>query len=70
MQDGLTYTQYWSKMAPIRFPGGFYKYSNTKNFPGSTKMSGTLITLYPGGVRELHWHTEIEWAIVLNGTCR
>ncbi|BDA49975.1 Oxalate decarboxylase OxdD [Coccomyxa sp. Obi] len=57
-------------MEPIKFPGGTYKYSNIQNFPGSAKMSGTLITLYPGGLRELHWHTEIEWAIVLNGTCR
>lgn len=57
-------------MEPMNFPGGYYKYSNIQNFPGSAKMSGNLITLYPGGLRELHWHTEIEWAIVLNGTCR
>jgi oxalate decarboxylase len=65
-----SYTQQWSKVDATKFPGGTYKFSNVKNFPASSKMSATLITLYPGGLRELHWHEEVEWAFVLNGTCR
>jgi oxalate decarboxylase len=53
-----------------KFPGGTFKYSNIQNFPGSSNMSATIVSLYPGGVRELHWHNEVEWAMVLNGTCR
>jgi oxalate decarboxylase len=26
--------------------------------------------LGPGGVRELHWHQQAEWAVVTDGTCR
>ena len=26
--------------------------------------------LTAGGVRELHWHVEAEWAIMLNGSAR
>ena len=49
---------------------GTYKSSNLQNFPGSASVSGALITLHPGGLREQHWHSPNEWATVLNGTCR
>jgi Cupin len=26
--------------------------------------------LTPGGIRELHWHKEAEWAYVIAGSCR
>jgi oxalate decarboxylase len=26
--------------------------------------------LKPGGIRELHWHKESEWAYVIKGSCR
>ncbi len=51
------------------FPGGLYKSSTSANIPSAT-VSGALITLKPGGMRELHWHQPNEWALVLNGTCR
>ncbi|KAK9917475.1 hypothetical protein WJX75_004774 [Coccomyxa subellipsoidea] len=65
-----TFIQRWSKLAPITYPGGTYKYSNIENFPGSPGISAALISLLPGGLRELHWHNTTEWAIVLSGTCR
>ena len=40
-----------------KYPGGLIKVSNVNNFPASTTMSASLVTLYPGGIRELHWHT-------------
>lgn len=51
------------------FPGGLYKSSTSANIPSAT-VSGALVTLKPGGMRELHWHQPNEWALVLNGTCR
>ena len=68
MQD--TFAQQWSDVPVRKFPGGSFKYSNTKNFQGSHSMSASLIKLDVGGVRGLHWHTEAEWAFVLSGTCR
>ncbi len=70
---GLTqeyYSQALSKVPEQKFPGGTFKYSNTRNFPGSTKISAALISLDVGGIRGLHWHNEAEWAYVLSGTCR
>ncbi|CAL8464787.1 g4322 [Coccomyxa elongata] len=64
------YAQKWSAMPSETFPGGTYKYSNIANFPGSPAISASLVTLVPGGLRELHWHNASEWAYVLNGTCR
>src|ERR1041385_2912314 len=33
-------------------------------------MAGVNMRLTAGGVRELHWHTANEWAIMLYGTAR
>jgi oxalate decarboxylase len=33
-------------------------------------MAGVEMRLTAGGVRELHWHVEGEWAIMLNGNAR
>ncbi|CAK0784366.1 hypothetical protein CVIRNUC_007570 [Coccomyxa viridis] len=67
---GDTFTQHWSDDPQRKFSGGSFKYSNTKNFPGSHSMSASLIKLDVGGIRGLHWHTEAEWAFVLSGVCR
>ena len=38
-------------------------------FAVSDAMSGALVHLYPGGMRQLHWHTNLdEWQFVINGT--
>ena len=39
-------------------------------YAGSDTMSATLFEIYPGGVREMHWHDVVEWAYVIKGTCR
>lgn len=41
------------------------------DFPISTSMSATLITLAPGDVREPHWHPNSdEWLFVMEGVVR
>ncbi len=70
VSDSPVYMQQWSKVEPLTYPGGTYKYSNVQNFPGAAGITAALITLFPGGLRELHWHNTTEWAIVLNGSCR
>ena len=40
-------------------------------FPVSTGLAGVLMSLKPGGLRELHWHANAaEWAYVISGRCR
>ena len=51
------YHQKLSELEPREYPGGLNIVSNVNNFPASTTMSASIVTLYPGGIRELHWHT-------------
>ena len=41
------------------------------DFPVSQAIAGVLMSLVPGGLRELHWHANAaEWAYVIKGQCR
>lgn len=51
--------------------GCWLKEANFRNFPASAGVSGGVISLAPGAVRELHWHAQAsEWAYVISGRCR
>ncbi|MEX3983848.1 cupin domain-containing protein [Paraburkholderia sp. EG287A] len=50
--------------------GGWAREVTTKAFPVSTDIAGVNMRLGPGGVRELHWHQQAEWAIMVSGDCR
>src|SRR5262249_26875154 len=41
---------------PRTFSGGDLRLVTVKEFPISTTMSGALMTLTPGGMRDPHWH--------------
>src|SRR5438067_139310 len=50
------------------FEGGSAKEAPVAEFPVSEKLAGVLMQLAPGGLRELHWHTNAaEWAYVIGG---
>jgi oxalate decarboxylase len=50
---------------------GWAKEATVAEFPVSEKIAGVLMQLAPGGLRELHWHSNAaEWAYVTAGTCR
>jgi oxalate decarboxylase len=58
---------------PERFAmhGCWLREANFRNFPASKTVSGGVISLAPGALRELHWHANAaEWAYVLSGHCR
>lgn len=40
--------------------GTFYRIDST-NFPISTTIAATFVTLKPGGLRELHWHPNVSF---------
>ena len=52
------------------YEGGWSREVTVRELPVSKTMAGVNMRLTAGGVRELHWHTSAEWAIMLSGTAR
>ncbi len=50
--------------------GGWTRQVTVRELPISTDIAGVEMRLTAGGVRELHWHVEAEWSIMLNGNAR
>ncbi len=50
--------------------GGWARQFTQDDFKISTTIAGVNMRLGPGGVRELHWHQQAEWAVMTYGNCR
>jgi oxalate decarboxylase len=50
--------------------GGWSREVTVRELPISKTIAGVDMRLTAGGVRELHWHTAGEWAIMLYGNAR
>ena len=50
--------------------GGWAREVNQDDFAISEDISGVNMRLSAGGIRELHWHQQAEWAFMLAGNCR
>ena len=50
--------------------GGWAREVTTRELPIATEMAGVNMRLKPGGIRELHWHKEAEWAYMIAGSAR
>jgi oxalate decarboxylase len=50
--------------------GGWARQVTARELPVATMLAGVNMRLTPGGVRELHWHKEAEWAYMLEGRAR
>jgi oxalate decarboxylase len=50
--------------------GGWSREVTVRELPVSKTLAGVDMRLTAGGVRELHWHTAAEWAIMLYGSAR
>lgn len=64
---------FWASfnLAPRRIQdGGWGRQVTQADFPISTEISGVNMRLSAGGIRELHWHQQAEWAIMTYGNCR
>jgi oxalate decarboxylase len=51
-------------------PGGWAREVTVRELPVSTALAAVNMRLKPGGIRELHWHKEAEWAYMLAGRAR
>jgi oxalate decarboxylase len=50
--------------------GGWAREVTSRELPVATELAGVNMRLKPGGIRELHWHKEAEWAYMLAGRAR
>jgi oxalate decarboxylase len=61
-----------SKQTPVRkTAGGMVQIADSRNFKASTTVAAALVTVKPGGLRELHWHPNAdEWQYYISGEGR
>ncbi|GGE77297.1 oxalate decarboxylase family bicupin [Priestia taiwanensis] len=50
--------------------GGWSREITIRELPIATTLAGVNMRLTPGGVRELHWHKQSEWAYMILGNAR
>ncbi len=57
-----SYVYHNATRARIPIPGGGYNLSivDSRYFPISTTITATIVSLAPGGFRELHWHPNVD----------
>ncbi len=52
-------------------PGGTVRIVDSSNFPVSKTTAAALVEIYPGAMRELHWHpNNDEWQYYISGQAR
>jgi oxalate decarboxylase len=50
--------------------GGWSREITVRELPVATTLAGVNMSLTPGGIRELHWHQQAEWAYMILGGAR
>jgi oxalate decarboxylase len=50
--------------------GGWAREVTARELPIAKTLAGVNMRLKPGGIRELHWHKQAEWAFMLAGRAR
>jgi oxalate decarboxylase len=72
VQSPIQYTFKMQSMAPTkRTPGGEVRVVDSHNFPASRNIAAGLVTIKPGGMREMHWHPNAsEWQFYIAGKAR
>jgi oxalate decarboxylase len=56
---------------PLKVAGGQVRIVDSSNFPAATTIAAALVEIEPGGLREMHWHPNIdEWQYYISGRAR
>ncbi len=51
--------------------GGFVQIADTSNFKVASTIAAALVTVHPGGMREMHWHPNAdEWQYYVQGSAQ
>jgi oxalate decarboxylase len=67
----LTHKFSLGKQKPDVSQGGTFNYVDQTKFPISTTMSGAILDIAPGAMRQLHWHPNSdEWQYYIKGHAR
>jgi oxalate decarboxylase len=70
-RGALTHRYQMLAQAPEHFAGGTMRIVSMREFPISSTMTGALLVIKPGGMRELHWHPHAaEWQFYVRGSGR
>ncbi|MGB0124147.1 MAG: cupin domain-containing protein [Silvibacterium sp.] len=72
VESPIRYTFKMATMAPTKkTAGGEVRVVDSHNFPASKNVASALVTVKPGGMRELHWHPNAsEWQFYVAGKGR
>jgi oxalate decarboxylase len=72
VESTIQYTFKMSTRPPTKkTPGGEVRIVDSRNFPANPNIAAALVTLKPGGLRELHWHPNAsEWQYWIAGKGR
>jgi len=67
----LSYKHEMINLTPAVFPGGTVRILDSQNFPACKTVAAALVEVEPGGMREIHWHTNAdEFQYYLSGEAR
>jgi oxalate decarboxylase len=72
VESPIRYTFKMESMTPqYKTAGGEARIVDSRNFPAAQNIAAALLTIKPGGMRELHWHPKAsEWQYYISGTGR
>jgi oxalate decarboxylase len=68
----VQYTFKTKAMPPTKSgPGGEIRVVDSRNFPAAQNIAASIVTVKPGGMREMHWHPNAsEWQYYITGSAR
>ncbi len=71
-QSPIQYTFHMGSMVPtVHTPSGDARIVDSRNFPASQNIAAAMLTIRPGGMREMHWHPNAsEWQYYMSGQGR
>ena len=66
-----SYSYHFSEQPAHEVAGGSVKIVDPLTFPIASNFSAAIVTVHPGGMREIHWHpTSDEWTFFIQGQAR
>ncbi|KAK4864588.1 hypothetical protein LT330_009583 [Penicillium expansum] len=66
-----SYSYHLSEQPAHEVAGGSVKIVDPLTFPIASNFSAAVVTVHPGGMREIHWHpTSDEWTFFISGQGR
>lgn len=67
----FTFSHRMMAQKPLQMKHGTVRITDSSNFPISKTIAAGLVEIEPGGMRELHWHTNAdEWQFYISGKAR